>query len=95
MASKKKTTAGAGNEELAAAMRELRQGSRTSRHKDRHAAARKGEGKGGRHAWKRDALSGIRGPCGARPVVTVPRRVGYVVGRCGANASRRVCTVGP
>lgn len=63
MASKKKVHAAA-NDELAAAMRELRQGSRTSRHKDRHAAARKGEGKGGRHAWKRDALSGIRGPAG-------------------------------
>lgn len=31
-----------------------KQGSRTSRHVSKHAKARRGEGKGGRNAWKRD-----------------------------------------
>lgn len=60
MSPKKTKFTSAANPELAAAMRELRQGSRTDRHVDRHAEARKGRGKGGRHAWKRDAHLGIR-----------------------------------
>lgn len=33
---------------------DLRQGSRTQRHVDRHAEARAGRGKGGRRAWRRE-----------------------------------------
>lgn len=41
-----------GNREYAIAMVELRRSSAASRHKDRHAEARKGYGKGGRSGAK-------------------------------------------
>ena len=47
-----------GNREYAVAMVELRRSSAASRHKDRHAEARKGYGKGGRSAAKVQARRG-------------------------------------
>lgn len=42
----------AANPELAAAMRELRRSNAATRHKDRHALAKKGVTKGGRSGWR-------------------------------------------
>lgn len=45
------------NPEYAAAMRELRRSNAAVRHADRHAAARKGLGKGGRAGARRAAIA--------------------------------------
>lgn len=41
------------NPEYAAAMRELRRSNAAQRHVNKHRAAKRGVGKGGRNAWKR------------------------------------------
>lgn len=45
---------GHANPEYAKAMRELRRSSAACKHKDKNAESRKGFGKGGRKAWKKE-----------------------------------------